>query len=402
MLRRTFKYRLYPTGRQEQILLEQLRFSCALYNAALEQRIAAYRMTGHSPSYLSQSRELTELRRECPWLPDGMSRSTQQFVLRRVDFAFAAFFRRARARCNPGFPRYKSARRWDTLQCQSGKGARLFESQRKLHWQGAGLVRLNLHRPIPDSATLTRISIKRDGRRWYGCIEVVLPTPKALPRTGLRVGIDLGIGVFAALSTGEVVAGPRAERKGARRIASLQRQVSRKQKGSKRRRKAVGRLASARRHQQDARRDHHFKVAHSLVERFDSIFLEHLNVQALANSWLAKDVRDQAWAQFVRILSDKAEEAGRQVIRVDPANTSQMCSDCGRIVSKTLRERKHSCVCGLELDRDINAARNILRLGASQQRRDAAESRPSSLANTPVESGTGIAHNTIRTDDPCG
>ena len=124
MLRRTFKYRLYPTRRQERLLLDQLRFTRELYNAALEQRIAAYRLTGRAPSHLEQSKEFTALRVEAPeLLPEGMSRSSQQYALRRLDLAFQGFFRRLRSSQKPGFPRFKGAHRWNTLSCQTTRGA---------------------------------------------------------------------------------------------------------------------------------------------------------------------------------------------------------------------------------------------------------------------------------------
>lgn len=374
MLRRTFKYRLYPTRRQERLLLAQLQFTRNLYNAALAQRIWCWRDHGRSISYLEQSRELTKLRRDCPeCLPHAMSRSAQQYALRRLDRAFEDFFRRLKTGQKPGFPRFKGVRRWDTLQAQYGKGAALRDAGR-LYWQGVGHVKAKVHRPIPEHAERKVVSLKRQGRCWYACVEVTAAKPKSLPATGEAVGVDLGITTFATLSTGEFIEGPRAQRRAEKRVARIQRDVARKQKGSNRRRKAVERLARARLHEARVRRDHHFKTARSLVERYDVVCIEDLHVKGLADSILAKDVRDQAWGQFARILADKAEEAGRLVVLVNPKNTSQICSGCERLVPKALGVRTHACSCGLTLDRDVNAARNILRLGASQQPRSAAES----------------------------
>jgi putative transposase len=384
MLRRTFKFRLYPTPRQERLLLAQMEFVRELYNAALEQRIVGYQRDRRSISYLEQSRELTELRRDCADLfPLGMSRSTQQFALRRLDHAFRVFFRRAKNGQKAGFPRFKSANRWNTLQAQYGYGTALRENLQRLHWIGVGNIKVRLHRPIPEHADLKAVTLKKLHRQWYACIELTLPTPRPLPPTNQPVGVDLGITNFAALSTGELVAGPRAQRHAELRVAQLQRRIVGKREGSKRRREALELLARARRKEARVRRDHHFKVAHSLVRRFDVICLEDLNIQTLANSTLAKDVRDQAWGQFVNILGDKAEEAGRLLVFVNPKNTTQMCSNCTQIVPKGRGERIHSCSCGLVLDRDVNAARNILRLGASQQSTDAAEFHPRRI---------GIAH----------
>jgi putative transposase len=371
VLRRTFRYRIYPTRGQERLLTEQLCFTRELYNAALEQRIAAYRLTGRWPSHLEQSREFTKLRRECPqWLPPGMSRSAQQYALRRLELAFRGFLRRARAGQKSGFPRFKGPGRWDTLSAQWGNGAALRDEQSRVYWAGVGLVKVNQHRPIPEGAQRKVVSVRRQGRHWFVCVEVLIPRPAPLPRTGRMVGIDLGITTFAALSTGELVEGPRAQRSGEARVARLQREISRKKHGSKRRRKAAQRLAHARMREARVRRDHHFKVAVSLVEEFDLIAIERLNVMGLISGTLAKDCQDAAWGQFTSIVSDKAEEAGRTLVFVNPKHTSQLCSGCGQTVTKTLSERWHSCShCGLQLDRDVNAARNVLRLGASQQLR---------------------------------
>jgi putative transposase len=377
VLRRTFKYRLYPTRRQQRLLFEQLRFTRELYNAALEQRITAFNVTGLPISYLRQSKELTRLRAECPaWLPPGMSRSAQQYALRRLDQAFQGFFRRLRRGEKPGFPRFKSAARWDTLSAQYDKGCRLRDDISRVYWAGVGNVKLKMHRPIPEVAERKKVDLKRHGNHWYVCVEVLMPRPEPLPAVGRNVGVDLGITNFAALSTGELFAGPRAQRQAEQRVAELARQLARKMVGSGRRGKAVAALARARRKEARVRRDHHFKLACRLTRDFDLICLEDLQVKALADSYLSKDVRDAAWRQFIDILTDKAEEAGRIVVLVDPRNSSQTCSDCGRLPAerKKLSARMHECrECGLRLDRDVNAARNILRLGESQQRLNGCE-----------------------------
>ena len=313
----------------------------------------------------------------------GMSRSTQQFALRRLDQAFQGFVRRVKNGQKAGFPRFKSAKRWNTLQAQYGYGTAVRENLQRLHWVGVGNIKVRLHRPIPEHAELKAVTLKRLHRQWYACIEMTLPTPTPLPPTNHSVGVDLGITNFAALSTGELVAGPRAHRRAEARVAQLQRRIAWKQEGSKRRRQAIESLARARLKEARVRRDHHFKVANSLVRRFDVICLEDLNIRTLADSTLAKDVRDQAWGQFVNILGDKAEEAGRLLVVVNPKNTTQMCSNCTQIVPKERGERVHSCSCGLVVDRDVNAARNILRLGASRQRTLAAEFHPRRI---------GVAH----------
>jgi putative transposase len=271
----------------------------------------------------------------------------------------------------PGFPRFKGAQRWDTLSCQYGKGAGVRDEISRVYWAGVGNIKVKRHRPIPRGAVRKKVEIRRQRKRWFVCVEVLVPKPEPLPATGRSVGVDLGIVSFAALSTGEVIGGPRAQRRNGNRVAHLQRALARKQPGSSRRRKAVTTLGRARLKEARIRRDHHFKLACRLTREFDVICIEKLTVKKLAESRLAKNVRDAAWAQFARILADKAEEAGRTVVRVDPKDTSQMCCECGELPAerKTLSVRTHECAaCGAVLDRDVNAARNILRLGESQQR----------------------------------
>jgi putative transposase len=182
------------------------------------------------------------------------------------------------------------------------------------------------------------------------------------------VGVDLGVKNFAALSTGELIAGPRAYRATLRQLRVAQRRVSRRVKGSRRRQKAG--LLLARRHEQirNLRGNHAHQLSRRLVSDFTLIAIEDLQVRGLTRGFLAKDINDQGWAEFLRLLGYKAEDAGIQVVAVPPDGTSQICSGCGGRVPKPLSERVHRCPsCGLVLDRDINAARNILRLGMSRQ-----------------------------------
>jgi putative transposase len=213
------------------------------------------------------------------------------------------------------------------------------------------------------------VTVRRVAGRWYACFALALPAPM-LPKLSLMpaVGVDLGVTNFAALSNGELIPGPRAYRTAVHRLRLAQRRVSRRLKGSKRHRKAV--LLLARQHERirNLRRNHAHQLSRQLVARFNLIAVENLNLQGLARGRLAKDINDQGWAEFLRLLGYKAEDAGVQVVRVPPASSSQTCSDCGMLVPKALSQRTHRCPsCGLVVDRDVNAARNILRLGMSRQ-----------------------------------
>jgi putative transposase len=285
--------------------------------------------------------------------------------LRRLDRAFAAFFRRVKAGVTPGYPRFRSARRYDSLTWDSGWGVR----NGRLALQGIGHVKVKWHRPLPASAVVRTVTVRRVAERWYACFSLrVSGSPQILANQRPAVGLDLGIQHFATLSTGEQIPGPRAYRAAMRQLRVAQRRVSRRQKGSHRRQGA--RLLLARQHERirNLRHDHAHKLTRRLVSDFGLIAVEDLNVGGLARGPLAKDVTDQGWAAFLTILEYKAAEAGTRLIRVPPRGTSQTCSGCGVVVPKVLSERIHRCPdCGLVIDRDTNAARNILRLGLSRQ-----------------------------------
>lgn len=364
-MRRTYRYRIYPTAAQAQALESQLRDACDLYNAALQQRRDAWREQGVSITGNEQQLAVKELRAGGLIDPSANSWS-QAEALVRLDRAFQAFFRRTRDGEAPGFPRFRSAARYDTLTWSfRGHGGCKVREDGRLSLQAVGAVRVRWHRPLPADAALRQVAVTRTGGKWYAGFSVETAS-KPLPATDCAVGIDLGISTFAATSNGELLVGPRAYRKTQAQLRVAQRRVARRQRGSSRRRKAAQQLARKHEHIRRVRADHAHKLAHGLVNDYDFIALENLNIRGLAQMALAKDVHDQGWAQFVQHLSDKAECAGRTVVLVDPKNTSQECSGCGEIVRKSLSQRVHSCACGLTLDRDVNAARNILARGLGQ------------------------------------
>jgi putative transposase len=361
---RTYRHRVYPTRHQQRALEAQLGFACDLYNAALVQRRDAWQSRRRSLTYVAQCRDVTDLR-QAGWGPPQMNCTAMRDPLRRLDRAFAAFFRRVQGGQTPGYPRFRARRRYDSLSWDNGWALR----DRRLALQGVGHIKVKWHRTIPEDAVVRRVTVRRVAGRWYAgfTLQRLLPAPTP---SGARpaVGVDLGICAFAALSNGERIPGPRAYRAAARGLRVAQRRLARRGRGSHRRQKA--RLLLARRHERvrNLRRDHAHKLTRRLVSDFGLIAVEDLNVRGLARSWLAKDVNDQSWAKFLQILRYKAEEAGSQVVGVPPSRTSQACSGGGVAVLKTLAERTHRCPdCGLILDRDINAARNLLRLGLSRQ-----------------------------------
>ncbi len=383
-MHRVYRYRLYPTRRQREALDAQLRCACALYNAALEQRRDAWRRCGTSVSCLDQSAELRELRRA--GLVDPRANFwSQQAVLRALDRAFQAFFRRLRRGERPGYPRFKAAARFDTLTwtLKGNAGGVALTGDRKLRLQGIGSVKVKWHRAIPAAAVRGEVKVTRrrggrDGARYYACIYAELPEPqRRRPHPGAPVGLDLGIRSFARLSTGQEVAGPRAGKRDAAKLARLGRAHSRTRRGSGRRRKAAARVARARERQANRRRDAAHKASRKLAERFALIAVENLSLRGMlrsakgsvaepgsgvaAKSALNREIADQGWGQFLSMLAYKAEEAGGRVIRVDPRGSSQTCGECGA------RDRRNRCgalfrclVCGHGADADVNAARVLL------------------------------------------
>jgi putative transposase len=375
LTRKAFKYRLYPTPQQEQHLFFVLRRCRHLYNSALEQRRAFYQMRRKSLGYSAQAAELAEIKAAYPAYQD-IRVLVLQDVLRRLDKAFAAFFRRLRNGEKPGYPRFQGEGRYDSFTYpQSGFAL----AGNVLTLSKIGDLKVRLHRPMVG--TVKTVTIKRDVTHWYVTFSCEVEE-EALPPCEEAVGIDVGLLHFATLSTGETIANPRHYRKGLQQIKLLQQAKDRKKRGSHRRKKAAIALAKAHRKVRNLRKDFQHKAARALVNRFGLIVFEDLNIinmskapepkpdpdkvgaylpnGASAKAGLNKSILDAGWGQFQQLCVAKAESAGRRVLFVDPYNTSQLCSSCGRIVPKDLSDRWHSCECGAELDRDHNSARTIL------------------------------------------
>jgi putative transposase len=321
----TFKYRCYPTRAQDASLHAQVDEACRLYNGALQERRDAWKRAHRSVSYYEQANQLKAIRADGSLALANFSAC--QDVLRRVDTTFRAFFTRVKAGHKAGYPRFKS------------------------------------YRPI-DGRVKT-VSVKREAGKWYALFSCEAE-PSPLPRSDEVVGIDVGLTAFATLSDGSEIANPRHLRAARRKLRLAQRRVARRKRGSRGRHTAVRMLQQAHARVRHQRADFHHKISRALVDRFGLIAVEDLNVKGLAGSMLAGAVHDAGWASFLAKLDYKAESAGRRVVRVNPAGTTQRCSTCGEHVPKTLSQRWHDCpACGLSLSRDENAAREILRLGLS-------------------------------------
>jgi putative transposase len=359
----TYRYRLLPLKSQHRALERLCDAQRELYNAALEERIDCYRKTGKTRTYMDQCKALTECRREIPEM-GVLPLNLQRWALKRLDDAFQAFFRRAKARNGKaGFPRFRGKGRWDAFGFAEFSGVR-FDGKRLRFAGMPGGLKLHLHRPLPDDADIRSCVFRRDGRSWYVCLQIAVATAEKRA-VSTAVGVDLGLKVFAYCSDNVVIPNPRVARKAEKELYRRQRALSRCKRASNRRRRVRARVARLHRKIADTRNTWLHQQSAALVKRADLIAVEDLKVSNMVrHPTLARSISDASWAKFVSMLEYKAEKAGSYLIRVDPRNTSQKCSGCGELVPKSLGVRTHACPsCGLVIDRDHNASLNILRAG---------------------------------------
>lgn len=359
-LTRTFKYRIYPTPVQVAALEVQLSEACRLYNAAVAERRGAWRIQRKSITFYEQSRQLKEIRAAGDL--GLVNFTTAARVLRRVDRAFRAFFRRVRTGDTPGFPRFRPSARFDSIDCQVGNGASITAA--RIVVAGVGAVKTKWHRPMAGTAKI--VTVKREGRRWFACVACDHVPAEALAASSESVGLDVGLASFATLSDGSVLENPRHDEAAQKRMRRAQRALSRCQRDSRRRRVVAMRLRQQQSKVRRQRADVHHKASRAIVNRYGCIAVEDLSIKGLARTRLARSIRDAAWALFIDKLTYKAESAGRTLVKVNPRGTSQTCL-CGARVEKTLSVREHVCTaCGLVAPRDLVSAQLIERLGRSQ------------------------------------
>ena len=359
-MRKALKYRLFPTKSQQRLLQGQLNECRWLYNHFLEERKNAWEKERKSTTYFQQCNSLPELKKERPSLNIVYSQVLQN-VADRIDKTFQNFFRRVKNGEKSGYPRFKGYDRYDSfIYKQAGFGWKIEDNHLQL--SKIGSVEIKLHRPI--IGTLKTCTIRRQADKWYACISVEYQ-PKPLRKNKKAVGIDVGIESFATFSTKTKIANPRFFKADEKALAKAQRKLSKQDKGTPERQKA--KKVVVRIHERISNRRYNFihQESRKIVNHFGIICIEKLNIKnMIQNHFLAKSIADVAWNQFAQALASKAEEAGRRFIAIDPRNTSQICSQCGAVVKKKLSTRWHKCpICGLHLHRDVNASRNILRLG---------------------------------------
>jgi putative transposase len=383
--RKTYKYQLMPTPDQEQALATVLWRGRELYNAGLEERKAAWEKRGVSVNFAMQSAQLPGIKDVRPEYRD-INAQVLQDVLHRLDKSFQAFFRRVQAGERPGYPRFQGKDRYNSFTYpQVGTPGGAVLDGGILSLLKIGRLPIRLHRPLEGTPKTVTVSREADG--WYACISCAdVPTEPLLP-TGRETGIDVGLKVFLITADGDVVDNPRHYRRAERYLVKCQRRVSKRKKGSHRRRKAVRVLARAHQTVQRQRRDFHHKTALDLVRHYDTLYVEAIQPANLSRrpapkpdgnggyehngarrkAGLNKSIQDAGWRHFLTTLAFKAACAGKRVEAVSPAYTTQECSHlladgtrCGERVAKSLSVRTHICPkCGYVADRDENAARNI-------------------------------------------
>ena len=363
-----------------------------LYNAALEERREAWRMRKVSACLYGQCAQLKEIRTADPEGTGRWAFGCERAVLRRLDRAFQAFFRRVKDGEKPGCPRFRGRGWFDSIEWEEhGHGCKWdsvpHPTVTRVRLQGIGNVRVHQHRAV--KGRVKTITAKREGDRWYVILSCDDVPAEPLAATGAAVGIDMGVASFLTTSSGKHVPNPRPLAAAADRLADAQQALSRKKRGSNRRRKAARKVAALHGKVRRTRLDHAHKTALALVRDRDVIVHEELQVAnmtrrpkprpaedgtyapngAAAKAGLNRSIHDAGWGVFLSVLASKAESAGRVVVPVNPQNTSRRCAQCGHVAAgNRVTQSAFLCLsCGHEAHADVNAAVNILRAGLVRQ-----------------------------------
>ncbi|MFH0738061.1 MAG: transposase [Candidatus Micrarchaeota archaeon] len=345
-MNRAWRYRLYPSKAQQKSLDTYLYECKTLWNTLLEYTKAYYNESGKFPT----RKELYLLTKERP-----LFSQVAQNVADRLSKSLKGMMSKKKAGKRAGFPRFKSIERVKSFTYpQFG-----FKLTERLELSGIGGIAIKKHRLLRGRIKTLTIK-KMPSGKWFAIFTSEAEAPEVLRKTGKSVGLDLGIETFAHLSDGSKIENPRYLRLAEERLRLAQRRMSKKKKGGLNRAKARKDVAVAYEKLTNKRRDFLHKASRVLVNKYALIAVEALNNEGLAQGFLAKGILDCSWAEFASMIAYKAEEAGCEVVLVNPAHTTQMCSSCGLIRKKSLAERWHECPCGASMHRDLNAAINIL------------------------------------------
>jgi putative transposase len=420
---KTYKYEMRPTKKQE-VLSNQTLATCRhLYNDSLVKRKKGWENGGWNIQYNDQQNYLPEMRNKNDetgkYLREIYAQVLQN-VIKRVDIAYQNLFRRIKnsktdsgKKEKPGFPRFKGYGRYDSFTFpQYGNGCNIIDRKGNkdeigniIRLSKIGEIKFIKHREIGENGVaclIKTVTIKKEIDKWFVIftvdtfVEIDIPTiPKYISKDRI-VGIDVGLEKLATLSNGKIIEAPEYLRESEKKLAKYQRRLSRKKKyekiveinkkisngikidkeiekkkikvNSKNREKQINKVRKIHRTITNQRRNFSHEVSRTLVDQFDVIAFEKLNIQNMVkNHRLAKSISDASWYQIQMFTNYKAEWAGKNVIFVDPARTSKECHVCGNIEDMKLSDRTFRCSkCGLILDRDINAAINIQNRGMKE------------------------------------
>ena len=432
---KTFKYRIYPTKSQESKLENTFSMCRHLYNRSLTERITSHQVWKYAKEiekvinpdkkkiifsspmgqvfyineqgltvlnlltrlegvfgihftsiwcrvpikvdYYSQANNLPLLKKERPWYK-GVHSQVLQNTLKRLDDAYNGFFNEGK-----GYPKYKKRGEYSSITYPQYV---IRPEKTKITVPKIGEIKIVYHRAIPKEATIKTLTIKKDGGKWFACFSFEIKHTHIEPEQDLSksIGIDMGLVDFYYGSDGSHIEVPRYLRKSEKKLKCLQRKFSDTQKRTKKWYKILKSLQKAHFKVKCQREDFLHKQANRLLNDFDIIIHENLNIQGMkrrpkpkqdeegkylpnnagAKGGLNKSISDVSWGKFFEILKYKALIAGKTVIAVDPKYTSQICSGCGNMVNKSLSMRTHICpVCNLVIPRDYNSAIYIKDLG---------------------------------------
>ena len=374
----TFQERAYLRRSGHRRLDDAFRECATLYNAALEHWQTAWRH-GYSVSLYEQCRELTAIRAEDAYW-SGVSVCIGRGVLRRLDRARQAFYRRCSAGEKPGYPRFRSSRRWKTIEIAQPTASMITSKRGKWVVKVKGLPTLDIkpRRDLADSTKLKTLSITRKPTGVYVSLGYEVEK-EALPKTDRIVGLDMGVLSRIALSDGSFVDRRQVEY---RTVTDIQRRIERCKKGSGNQRKLYRQLARLRHRESVRNRNECHRITTELVRHHDFIAVEDLRIDDMtrsargtaerpgrnvsAKSGLNRNIIEQSWGIIAEQLQYKTQWYGREFVKVDSKYTSQMCSRCGVVASENRQDKLYNCgICGLGMDADTNAAINILRRGLS-------------------------------------
>jgi len=371
-MRRAYRFRLYPTESQSRDLSVMLESHRHLYNRCLGMKTLAYKDYRVSVAYKDWSNWFKAERKYNNWFAN-LNYSSGQATMHRLEGAFARFFERVKANKaakikglkrpfkKVGYPKFKNEDRFNSFLFPAhGDGCRF--AGNRLRIQHVGRVKVKVHRKVIGE--IKTLSVKREAGKWFLVLSCEQPDPVAPKSDKPAIGIDMGLESFLTTSDGEHVSNPRFHKTALPEIRRASRKLARAKKGSKGRKKAKTKLQKVHAKITNRRRDFSHKLSRSLVGRYGLIAAESLSVgNMLKNHRLARSISDASWRAFQGTVRYKVVETGTEYVEVNPAYTSQTCSQCGILVPKDLSIRWHDCPsCGLSLHRDVNAARNILAL----------------------------------------